>query len=68
MIITYQSGSSITNYYICEYHKKHPKDITYAGCCCSTTYDYKNVEQKEYNKCDACDLIEMPLCDKCIGA
>lgn len=32
---------TITTHTICEYHKNHPKDVSYAGCSCSSSYTLK---------------------------
>lgn len=66
MLITYKSGSSLVEYEICDYHKNHPGETVYAGCGCSTIY-YKVIEKRR-DPCDDCDPLEMPLCNKCIGA
>lgn len=40
MLITHNADEyeTIVEHTICEYHKKYPRDINYAGCACSTTY------------------------------
>lgn len=32
---------------ICEYHRKHPEDKSYAGCLCSSSYVLKRKEVRE---------------------
>lgn len=63
MLITYKSGSVVEHEYICEYHKNHPFEVAHAGCGCSKSYVLKT---DTYSKCDECDPVRFPLCNKYI--
>lgn len=55
----------IVKHHICDYHKKHPEDISYAGCTCGSC---ATLSSKKPDPCEDCDPKENPLCDKCIGS
>lgn len=63
MLFTYRSGSVVIQDHVCEYHKNHPHDTTYAGCTCSTCYTTVPLQ----SLCEDCEPDKHPNCDKCLG-
>jgi hypothetical protein len=39
MLINYDPDEwkTVSEFHTCAYHKQHPHDIAYAGCCCSAS-------------------------------